>query len=112
MSPASRPILVTGASGFLAIHTIIQLLEQGYRVRGTLRGLARESEVRTTISKHVEANDRLEFVTADLLQGLGWDKVVEGCESVLHVASPFPLFASKDEDDLILPTVQVTQRLL
>src|SRR5258706_6248130 len=112
MSPASRPILVTGGSGFLAIHTIIQLLEQGYKVRGTLRSLTRESEVRATISKHVEANDRLEFVTIDLLQDFGWDKVVEGCESVLHVASPFPLFAPKDEDDLIVPAVQGTQRVL
>src|SRR5688572_1493434 len=112
MSPTSKPILVTGASGFLAIHTIIQLLQQGYKVRGTLRSLARESEVRETLAKHVQANDRLEFVTADLLQDAGWDKVVEGCEAVLHVASPFPLFAPKDEDELIVPAVQGTQRVL
>jgi dihydroflavonol-4-reductase len=112
MTPTSKPILVTGASGFLAIHTIIQLLQQGYKVRGTLRSLAREPEVRETLAKHVQANDRLEFVTADLLQDAGWDKVVEGCETILHVASPFPLFAPKDEDELIVPAVQGTQRVL
>jgi nucleoside-diphosphate-sugar epimerase len=112
ISSTSKPILVTGASGFLAIHTIIQLLEQGYKVRGTLRSLSRESEVRETIAKYVRANDRLEFVTANLLQDSGWDKVVDGCESVLHIASPFPLLAPKDEDDLIIPAVQGTQRVL
>ncbi len=112
MTPTSKPILVTGASGFLAIHTIMQLLQQGYKVRGTLRSLTRESEVRETLAKHVQANDRLEFVTADLLQDSGWDKVVEGCEYILHVASPFPLFAPKDENELIVPAVQGTQRVL
>jgi dihydroflavonol-4-reductase len=112
VSPSSKPILVTGASGFLAIHTIIQLLQQGYKVRGTLRSLARESEVRETIAKHVQANDRLEFVTADLLNDSGWEEVVEGCEYILHVASPFPLFAPKDENELIVPAVQGTQRVL
>jgi dihydroflavonol-4-reductase len=112
MSLTSRPILVTGASGFLAIHTIIQLLQQGYKVRGTLRSLTREKEVRATLAKHVQADDRLEFVAADLLQDSGWGEAMKGCEYVLHVASPFPLYAPENEDDLIIPAVQGTQRVL
>ena len=112
MSATLKPVLVTGASGFLALHTVIQLLEQGYRVRGTMRTLAREGEVREIVAKYVTANDRLEFVTADLLQDSGWAEAVSGCEYVLHVASPFPLFAPKHEDDLIVPAVQGTQRVL
>ena len=72
MTISSKPILVTGASGFVAIHTIIQLLQQGYQVRGTLRSLKNESEVRETIAKYVQANDRLEIVPADLEQDSGW----------------------------------------
>jgi dihydroflavonol-4-reductase len=109
---SSKPILVTGASGFVALHTIIQLLQQGYKVRATLRTLSREAEVRETIAKHVQINDGLEIVSADLMQDAGWDKAVQGCESVLHVASPFPLFEPKNEDDLIIPAVQGTQRVL
>jgi len=108
----SKPILVTGASGFVALHTIIQLLQQGYKVRATLRTLAREAEVRETIGKQVEVGDNLEIVGADLTQDSGWDKVVAGCESVLHVASPFPLLEPKDEDELITPAVQGTLRVL
>src|SRR5689334_3401897 len=112
MTISSKPLLVTGASGFLAIHTIIQLLQQGYKVRGTLRSLTRETEVRYTLANHVQAGGKLEFVEADLLQDSGWEKIVDGCEYILHVASPFPLYAPQNEDDLIIPAVQGTQRVL
>ena len=109
---SSSSILVTGASGFLAIHTIVQLLEQGYNVRGTLRTLSREAEVRETISKVVQINDRLEILPADLEQDSGWDEAMKDVEYVLHVASPFPLFEPKHEDELIIPAVQGTLRVL
>ena len=110
--PSSKPILVTGASGFVALHTIIQLLQQGYKVRATLRTLSREFEVREAVGKQVEIKDSLEIVGADLNQESGWDKIVENCESVLHVASPFPLLEPKDENELIAPAVQGTLRVL
>jgi dihydroflavonol-4-reductase len=110
--PPSNPILVTGASGFVALHTITQLLQQGYKVRATLRTLSREAEVREAVGKHVEIKDNLEIVGADLMQDSGWDKIVQDCESVLHIASPFPLLEPKHEDELIVPAVQGTQRVL
>ncbi|MFN8383599.1 MAG: NAD-dependent epimerase/dehydratase family protein [Anaerolineales bacterium] len=109
---SSSPILVTGASGFVAIHTIVQLLEQGYHVRGTLRTVSREAEVRETISKYVQANDRFEILPADLEQDAGWNDAMKNVEYVLHVASPFPLFEPKHEDELIIPAVQGTLRVL
>ena len=109
---SSKPILVTGASGFVALHTIIQLLQHGYTVRATLRSLSREAEVRETISKHVQANDRLEILPADLEQESGWNEAMQNVEYVLHIASPFPLFEPKHEDELIVPAVQGTQRVL
>jgi dihydroflavonol-4-reductase len=112
MTISSNPILVTGASGFVAIHTIIQLLEQGYKVRATLRTLSGESQVRETISKYVQANDRLEIVPGNLEQESGWEEAMKNVEYVLHIASPFPLFEPKDEDELIIPAVQGTLRVL
>ena len=109
---SSKPILVTGGSGFLALHTIIQLVQQGYHVRATLRTLARESEVRGIIAGQTGSPDKLEFVTADLTQDAGWDAAVKGCEYVLHIASPFPLLEPKHDDELIIPAVQGTQRVL
>ena len=109
---SSKPILVTGASGFVALHTIIQLLQHGYTVRATLRSLSREAEVRETISKQVQANDRLEILPADLEQESGWNEAMQNVEYVLHIASPFPLFEPKHEDELIIPAVQGTLRVL
>jgi nucleoside-diphosphate-sugar epimerase len=110
-STITSPILVTGAGGFIAAHTILLLLEQGYRVRGTLRDLKREPELRATLAQHTKATDALEFVRADLLQEQGWADAVRGCEYVIHAASPFPLHEPKDENELIAPardgTIQV-----
>ena len=106
------PILVTGASGFVAIHTIIQLLQQGYNVRGTIRSLGKEADLRKTISNYVQANDRLEILPADLSQESGWGEAMQNVETVLHVASPFPLYEPKSEDELITPAVQGTLRIL
>ncbi|NWF64689.1 MAG: aldehyde reductase [Chloroflexi bacterium] len=112
MTISSKPTLVTGANSFVGIHVIIQLLEQGYTVRGTIRSLSKEGEVREAVARFVQANDRLEFKAADLEQNAGWDEAMNGVEYVLHVASPFPLYEPENEDDLIIPAVQGTLRVL
>lgn len=110
--PTSSPILVTGASSFVGIHTVVQLLQQGYTVRGTIRSLSKEAEVREAVAKYGQTNDRLEFKAADLEQDAGWEEALSGIEYVLHVASPFPLFEPENEDELIIPAVQGTLRVL
>ncbi|MEN9561930.1 MAG: hypothetical protein RIR73_174, partial [Chloroflexota bacterium] len=112
MTISSKPILVTGASSFVGIHTILQLLEQGYSVRGTIRSLSKETEVREAVTKYGQPNDRLEFKAADLEQDTGWDEAMNGVDYVLHVASPFPLFEPENEDELVIPAVQGTLRVL
>jgi dihydroflavonol-4-reductase len=112
MTITSQPVLVTGASGFLAIHCIVQLLEQGYYVRGTLRTSTREDEVRAAVRRYVNADEKLSFVNVDLLQDTDWQDAVRGCDYVFHVASPFPLLEPENEDDLIRPAVEGTLRVL
>ena len=85
-SPSSQTVLVTGAAGFIAMHCVLKLLENGYRVRGTLRSLAREAHLRQIFMRHVDVGDRLEFVVNDLLKDDGWNEAVHGCEYVLHLA--------------------------
>lgn len=105
-------VLVTGASGFIAMHCILQLLQQGYPVRGTLRTPSRGESLRRTFANHIDANHRLTFVTADLMHDEGWPKAVEGCTYVLHVASPLPSRLPKDEDEVIIPAREGTLRVL
>lgn len=106
-------ILVTGGSGFVGGHVILQLLDVGHDVRTTVRSLAKEQAVRDTLAQAGAKNlDRLSFVAADLNQDEGWAQAVTGCDYVQHVASPFPLAQPKDENDLIRPAVDGTLRVL
>jgi dihydroflavonol-4-reductase len=105
-------VLVTGASGFVGIHCVAALLKEGYQVRGTIRSLEKEAALRKTIAKLSEGDERLSFVEANLLNDTGWAAAVQGCDYVLHVASPFPLMEPEHEDDLIVPAREGTLRVL
>ena len=111
-NPESTTVLVTGAGGFIASHCILQLLQGGYSVRGTLRDSSREAELREALAKHVDLDRKLEFVLADLLEDEGWEQAAEGCDFVIHVASPFPAEAPKHENDVIVPARDGTLRVL
>ncbi len=107
-----KTVLVTGGSGFLGGWCVVELLRQGYRVRTTVRDLAREPEVRARVGSQVDAGDRLSFFAADLGDDDGWAAAVAGCDYVLHVASPFPPAQPKDPDELIVPAREGTLRVL
>ena len=91
---------------------MIELLQRGYRVRTTVRDLAREPEVRAAIATQVDAGEGLAFFAADLGDDAGWQEAAAGCDYVLHVASPFPPEQPKDPDELIVPARDGTLRVL
>jgi dihydroflavonol-4-reductase len=105
-------VLVTGGSGYLGGWCVIELLRRGYAVRTTVRDLSREADVRATVGSEVDADDRLAVLAADLTREEGWPEAAEGCEYVLHVASPFPPKQPKDADELIVPAREGTLRVL
>jgi dihydroflavonol-4-reductase len=108
---AEKTILVTGISGFIAKHCALDLLQHGYRVRGTVRSLDKAEEVKATLGRQCDTS-RLEFVQADLLSDAGWDAAMQGVTGVLHLASPFILNEPKDPEELIRPAVDGTLRVL
>src|SRR5271170_1333777 len=108
-------ILVTGGSGFIGSHSILQLLNAGHQVRTTVRSLKREGDVRDMLKEggaEPRSNERLSFIAADLENDAGWAEAVAGCEYVLHVASPIPPNVPKHEDDLIIPAREGALRVL
>ena len=112
-SNREKTVLVTGGSGFIATHCILQLLNAGYKVRATVRSLTREPEVRTMLKEGgVEASDRLSFIVADLASDANWIEAVHDCAYVLHVASPTPLNDYKHEDEMIIPAREGVLRVL
>jgi dihydroflavonol-4-reductase len=110
---AMSKVLVTGGSGFIGSHTILQLLAAGHEVRTTVRNLKREADVRAMLNAGgAGPGDRLSFAAADLENDAGWPEAVAGCEYVLHVASPLPPGIPKHEDKLIAPAREGTLRVL
>lgn len=110
---ANELVLVTGGSGFIGAHCILQLLQAGYRVRTTVRSLKREADVRAMLKTGgAEPGRALSFAAADLTSDAGWPEAVAGCDYVLHVASPFPPAAPKHEDELIVPAREGALRVL
>jgi len=106
-------VLVTGGTGFIAQHCILALLNAGYRVRTSVRSLAREIEVRGNLKTGgAEPGNRLSFVEADLSADRGWKEAVAGCAYVLHGASPTPSGDQVREEDWIKPAVDGNLRVL
>jgi nucleoside-diphosphate-sugar epimerase len=107
-----KTVLVTGGTGYLAGWCIVELLRRGYRVRTTVRNASREHEVHAAVDSEVDSHHNLTVHQADLLSDDHWDHVIEGCDYVLHVASPLPVSQPKDADELIVPAREGTQRVV
>ncbi len=107
-----KKVLVTGITGFVGQHCTAELLKKGYAVRGSVRSLSKTNEVINGIKKEIDPRGNLEFCELDLMKDEGWDKAMEGCDFVLHIASPFVVKVPKDENELIKPAVEGTLRAL
>lgn len=79
----SATVLITGGSGFIGSHCIVQALAAGYQVRTTVRKLDREPQVRAMLREGgADPGDQLRFFAADLEQDAGWKEAVAGCDYV------------------------------
>ncbi len=103
-------VLVTGGSGFVGGWCVASLLQQGYTVRTTVRDLGREAGVRAALATVVDPGDRLSFHAATLTSDDGWDAATQGCDYVLHVASPLGIVEPEDPNELIIPAREGAKR--
>ncbi len=103
-------VLVTGGSSYIAGWIIVQLLQEGYRVRTTVRSPSREAAVRNAVAGQVDAQDPLSFSVADLLEDKGWSDAVRECNHVIHVASP--MGQGEPKADLPRPAREATIHIL
>ena len=108
----NKKVLLTGISGYIGNHCAVELLKNGYSVRGSVRNLSKTVQVINSIKNEVDPKDNLEFCELNLLSDDGWDEAVKGCDFVMHVASPFINIEPKDENEYIRPAVDGTMRAL
>ncbi|MBE7174536.1 MAG: aldehyde reductase, partial [Williamsia sp.] len=113
MTDTNTKVLVTGGSGFIAVHCIVKLLQQGCTVRTTLRSLNRAEEVKEMLRNGgVTSFEALSFTEADLTSDANWREAAAGCDYVLHVASPTPIVKFVHEDEMINPAREGVLRVL
>lgn len=108
-------VFLTGVTGFIAKRIALDLLNAGHSVTGSLRSATRADEVRDAVRPHLTdatAVEKLTFTELDLTKNDGWADAMQGCDVLMHTASPFPLASPKDENDLIRPAVDGTLRAL
>lgn len=111
MSALDAPILVTGANGFIASQIVRLLLEQGYRVRGTVRDPAKDQHL-GAMAAAMGAGSRLELAPADLLAEGSFDAPARDCQLVLHTASPYVITPKDPRRDLVEPAELGTLNVL
>ena len=104
-------VLVTGATGYIGLHCIHQLLSQGYAVNGSVRSPERKDEIFQALQNHNTSTENLNIFTFDLNDDEGWDEGMEGCDYLLHVASPIAL-ENHDEDFFVKPAVAGVNRAM
>lgn len=109
----TKPVAVTGVTGYLASWVVKYLLEEGYTVRGTVRNKSDQNKIKHLLALAKDSKGKLEFYEADLLKEHSFDDILEGCELLIHTASPFILYDVKDaQKELIDPALKGTQNVL
>ena len=110
---SSAPILVTGASGYIASWLVRYLLEDGHTVHATVRDPNRAESVKHLHKLAEGQPGTLRLFAADLLTQGSFDEAMNGCEIVMHTASPFLLEGYSDANEaLVRPAVEGTRNVL
>ncbi|MEV4825677.1 NAD-dependent epimerase/dehydratase family protein [Micromonospora sp. NPDC049274] len=106
-------VLVTGGTGHVGGYSVARLLDEGYRVRVTVRAPGQQDEVLDRVRQTgTNPDGRVEFRTAALSADQGWAEAVEGARYVLHHASPFPFTPPANDDEVVRPARDGALRVL
>lgn len=109
----TKPILVTGATGYLASWVVKQLLDEGLTVHGTVRNKANTKKYEHLIDVAAKSKGNLEIFEADLLNDGSFEKAMQNCELVIHTASPFQISGIKNpQNELVEPALKGTRNVL
>ena len=112
MENKDKAILISGGSGYIASWVVKQLLEKEYTVHATVRDLSRKDKVEHLLNMQQNFPGKLKLFEADLLSEGSFEKAMEGCEVVIHMASPFKLDIKDPQKELVDPALNGTRNIL
>lgn len=108
----SKPVMVTGATGFVAGWLVKKLLDEGITVHAAIRNLAKTEKHAHLDAIAAKSTGNIKYFKSDLLNEGSYAEAMEGCELVYHTASPFSLDVKDAQKDLIDPAVKGTANVL
>lgn len=106
------PVLVTGATGYVAGRLVERLLKEGLHVHATVRDASKSDRLQYLRDLEAAHPGTLTFFSADLMQKGSFADAMENCRVVFHVASPFVQDVEDPQRDLIAPAVEGTENVL
>lgn len=109
----TKPILVTGATGYLASWVVKKFLDEGFTVHATVRNKSDKEKYQHLLDAEKNSTGALKIFEADLLLLNSFKEAMTDCELVVHTASPFKISGIKDADkELVQPALQGTRNIL
>lgn len=108
----TKPVLVTGANGFVASWLVKRLLDEGITVHAAVRNPAKKDKYAHLDAAAEQSPGSIKYFKADLLTEGAYTEAMQGCELVYHTASPFITDVEDPQRDLIDPAVKGTQNVL
>lgn len=104
----TKPILVTGANGYVASWIVKRLLDEGLCVHAAVRNPENKDKIKHLVNLAENSNGTLVFFKSDLLEPNSYADAMAGCELVYHTASPFTTDVKNPQKELIDPAVKGT----
>ncbi|MDO3720150.1 NAD-dependent epimerase/dehydratase family protein [Marinobacter sp. chi1] len=108
----SAPVLVTGATGYVAGWLVKRLLDEGLTVHAAVRDPGASDKLQYLNQLAEDAPGTIRYFKADLLEEGSYAEAMQGCELVYHTASPFTLDVKDPQKDLVDPALQGTRNVL
>jgi dihydroflavonol-4-reductase len=108
----SMPVLVTGATGYVAGVLIKELLELGVTVHAAVRDPSKTSRLQYLVDMADKSKGSIKFFKGDLLDEGSYAEGMKGCSVVFHTASPFTISVKDPQKDLVDPAVKGTRNVL
>lgn len=108
----TKPVMVTGANGFVASWLVKKLLDEGITVHAAVRSPENDKKVGHLKKAAKNSKGVLKLFKGDLLTPNSYKEAMQGCELVYHTASPFTAVVANPQKDLIEPAVNGTENVL
>lgn len=106
------PVMITGATGYVAGRIIEKLLSEGITVHAAVRQPDNKEKTKYLDSLAEKLQGEIKYFKSDLLVEGSYDKAAEGCEVIFHTASPFTLEVKDPQKQLIDPALKGTKNVL